>query len=180
MMIYPQPIGCPLLTKMDLGSSFSNHLRLISNSSYISKLTEKAVFQQLNNQLSINKLYPKLQSLYRQYHSTETALLKVTNDILFNMNSQRVSSLVLLYLSAAFDTIDHSILFNRLKYNLGINHGSALSWFESYLTNSELRIHVDGSISNEFTLNCGVPEGSCLDPLLFIIYASEVFSLFSY
>ena len=69
------------LKKVDLGSSFSN-LRLISNSSYISKLTEKAVFQQLNNHLSTNKLYPKLQSAYRKYHSTEKALLKVRNGIL--------------------------------------------------------------------------------------------------
>ena len=89
------------------------------------------------------------------------------------MNSQRVSLLVLLDLSAAFDTIDLSILLNRLKYNLGIN-GSALSWFESYLTNRILRIHVDGSISEEFTLNYGVPQGSCLGPLLSIIYTSEM------
>ncbi len=118
-----------------------SNLRLISNLSYISKLTEKAVFQQLNNHFSINKLYPKLHSAYRKYHSTETALLKVTNDILLNMNSQRVSLLVLLYLSAAFDTIDHSILLNRLKYNLAIN-GAALSWFESYLTNRKLYVSI--------------------------------------
>ena len=133
---WKEAIGYPLLKKVELGSSFSN-LRLISNLSYIFKLTEKAVFQQLNNHLLINKLYPKLQSACRKYHSTETALLKVTNDILLNMNSQRVSLLVLLDLSAAFDTIDHSILLNHLKYNLGIN-GTALSWFESYLTNRKL------------------------------------------
>ena len=83
-------------------------------------------------------------------------MLKVTNDILLNMNSERVSLLVLLDLNAAFDTIDHSILLNRLKYNLGIN-GTVLSWFESYLTNRKLPIHVDDSISKEFTLNYGVP-----------------------
>ena len=61
------------------------------------------------------------------------------------MSNQPVSLLVLLDLSAAFDTIDHSILLNRLKQNFGIN-GTALSWFKSYLTNRKLRIHVDGSI----------------------------------
>ena len=120
--MWKEAIGYPLLKKVDLCSSFPN-LRLISNLSYISKLTEKAVFQQLNNHLSINKLYPKLQSAYRKYHSTETALLKVTNDILLNMSNQQVSLLVLLDLSAAFDTIDHSILLNRLKQPLylGLN-----------------------------------------------------------
>ena len=94
------------MKKVDLGSSFSN-LCLISNLSYIAKLTEKVVFKQLNNHLLINKLYPKLQSAYWKFHSTETALLKVTNDSLLNMNSQRVSLLVPLDLSAAFDAIDH-------------------------------------------------------------------------
>ena len=173
--MWKEAIGYPLLKKVDLGSSFPN-LRLISNLSYISKLTEKAVFQQLNNHLLINKLYPKLQSAYRKYHSTETALLKITNDILLNMSNQQVSLLVLLDLSAAFDTIDHSVLLNRLKQNFGIN-GTALSWFKSYVTNRKLRIHVDGSISKEFALNHGVPQGSCLGPLLFIIYASDMFSV---
>ena len=79
--IWKEAIGYPQSKKVDLGSSFSN-LRLISNSSYISRLTEKAVFQQLNNHLSTNKLYPKLQSAYRKYHSTEKALLKIRNGIL--------------------------------------------------------------------------------------------------
>ena len=124
----------------------------------------------------LNDLYPILQSAYRRYHSTETALLKVTNDILLNMNSQRVSLLVLLDLSAAFDTIDHKILLKRLQNNLGIG-GTALLWFASYLSNRKQRIHVNGSISDEFTYNCGVPQGSCLGPLLFIIYASDMFSV---
>ena len=102
------------------------HLCPISNLSYISKLTEKAVFQQLNKYLSTHELYPKLQSAYRKHHSTETALLKVINDILVNMNNQHVSLLVLLDLSAAFDTIDHSLLIDRLKYKLGVN-GTALA-----------------------------------------------------
>ena len=173
--VWKEAIGYPLLKKVNLDTSFTN-LRLISNLSYISKLTEKAVFHQLNNHLSLHELYPKLQSAYRKNHSTETALLKVTNDILVNMNSQRVSLLVLLDLSAAFDTIDHSILLNRLKYNVGVN-GTALSWFASYLTNRKQRIHLNSSISEEFVLKYGVPQGSCLGPLLFIIYASEMFSI---
>ena len=170
-----EAIGYPLLKDVDCGTTFTN-LRLISNLSYISKLTEKAVFQQLNKYLSTHELYPKLQSAYRKHHSTETALLKVINDILVNMNSQHVSLLVLLDLSAAFDTIDHSLLIDRLKYKLGVN-GTVLAWFSSYLTNRKQRIHINGSISEIFALNYGVPQGSCLGPLLFIIYASEMFSV---
>ncbi len=85
-----------------------------------------------------------------------------------------IHSLVLLDLSAAFNKIDNSILLSHLKYNLGIN-GTALIWFESYQMNRKPGIHVDGSISKEFTLSYGVPRGSCLGSLLFIIYASEMF-----
>ena len=79
-------------------------------------------------------------------------------------------------LSAAFDTIDtidHSIFLNHLKYNVGVN-GTALSWFASYLTNIKQRIHLNCSISEEFVLKYGVPQGSCRGPLLFIIYASAM------
>ena len=92
------------------------------------------------------------------------------------MNSQHVSLLVLLDLSAAFDTIDHFLFLDRLKYKLSVN-GTALAWFSSYLTNRKQRIRRNGSISEIFALNYGVPQGSCLGPLLFIIYASEMFSV---
>ena len=94
---------------------------------------------------------------------TETALLKVKNDILLNMNKQHVTLLVLLDLSAAFDTIDHCILLERLKSVFGIR-GTALSWFASYLSNRSQQICIDGSLSANFKLTCGVPQGSCLGP----------------
>ena len=82
----------------------------IINLQYISKLTEKAVFQQTHSHMAINSLYPELQSSYRQHHGTETALLKVMNDVLLNMNSQQATLMVLLDLSAAFDTVNYDIL----------------------------------------------------------------------
>ena len=99
---------------------FAN-LRPISNLQFASKLTERAVFCQIHDHLTINRLYPKAQSAYREHHSTETALLRVKNDILLNVNQQRVTSLVLLDLSPAFDTVDHTILLNRLSSDFGIS-----------------------------------------------------------
>ena len=92
----------------------------------MSKLIERAPFNQIHGFLVSNNLYPVAQSAYRRNHSTETALLKVMNDILLNMNKQQVTILVLLDLSAAFDTVDHSILLDRLSSKLGLN-GTATS-----------------------------------------------------
>ena len=165
----------PLLKKSGLDLKFQN-LRPVSNLPFISKLTESAVANQMQTHMSVNHMYPVFQSAYRKQHSTETVLLKVHNDILMNMNKQRVTLLVLLDLSAAFDTVNHDILLSRLQSNIGIG-GSVLSWFESYLSGRSQRIFVNGSVSNKFHLPCGVPQGSCLGPLLFNIYASKIFDI---
>ena len=104
----------------------------ISNSQFTSKLPEKAVAIQLQTHMLTNGLFPEMQSAYREHHSTEMALLKVKNDILMNMDMGHVTLLVLLDLSAAFDTVDHDILIHRLQSLFGLR-GSALQWFRSYL-----------------------------------------------
>ena len=96
----------PILKNPSLISEFSN-LRPISNLHFISKLTECAVFDRLQPHMLDHALYPLPQSAYRKSHSTETELIKVQNDILMNMDRQQVTLLVLLNLSAAFDTMDH-------------------------------------------------------------------------
>ena len=128
---WKEAVVIPLLKKLGLESLFKN-LRPVSNLAYISKLTERAVFNQIYDHLVRSGLYPLLQSAYRRYHSSETALVKVANDMLLNMNSQRVTLLVLLDLSAAFDTVDNAILLKRLSTDFGIG-GKALEWFSSYL-----------------------------------------------
>ena len=113
---------------------------------------------------------------YRKGHSTETALLKVQNDFLMNMNRKHVTLLVLLDLSAAFDTVDHNILLACLKSCIGIN-GTALNWFTSYLNNRSQRVSLNGFTSDSFRLPYGVPQGSCLGSLLFTIYSSKLFEV---
>ena len=100
-----------------------------------------------------------LQSAYKPFHSTESALLKVQNDILTDIDNRKGVILVLLDLSATFDTIDHGVLLRIMESRLGIT-GTVLNWFQSYLTNRTSLYH----------LLCGVPQGSVLGPILFTIY----------
>ena len=124
----------------------------------------------------MNKLFPLLQSSFRKFHSTESAPLIVKNDILLNMNRQHVTLLVLLDLRAAFDTIDHGILLERLRSAFGVRD-TALSWIASYLSSRTEQVSIDGTLSIKFNLECGVPQGSCLGPLLFLVYASKIFEI---
>ena len=165
----------PLLKKRGVAPIFQN-LRPISNLAFISKLTERIVANQTQRYMTENKLYPLLKSEYRKNHSTETALLKVKNDLLLNMDKSHVSLLVLLDLSAAFDTVDHDILLRRLREKLGLT-GTALTWFSSYLTGRQQKVSMNGTFSDLFELKSGVPQGSCLGPLLFTIYASKLFEV---
>ena len=123
---WKESIVTPLLKKQSLDLVFKN-FRPISNLSFVSKLTERVATDQIQSYLNEPDLFPSsLQSAYRRHHSTETALLKVKNDILMNMENQKVKLLVLLDLSAAFDTVDHRILLDRLQFDFGIS-GSALN-----------------------------------------------------
>ena len=128
----------------------------------------------MQSYMASNQLYPVLQSAYRQHHSTETALLKVKNDILMSMNNQHVILLVLLDLSAAFDTVDHAILLECLRDELDV-FGTVLSWFSSYCANRTQTVLIDDVYS--FDVKFGVPQGSYLGPLLFTIYTSELFKI---
>ena len=142
---WEEALVSPLLKKSGVLSEFTN-LRPVSNVQYVSKLTECAVFDQTHAHLTSHGLYPPFRSAYRKCHSTETALLKVQNDILMNLDSQRVTLLVLLDLSVAFDTVDHGVLLNRLNTSFGVR-GSALQWFASYLLNRSKRVSFDQNLS---------------------------------
>jgi len=116
---------------------------------------------------------PPLQSAYRRNHSTETALIKVVSDIPNAADVRKVTLLGLLDVSAAFDTVDHVILLRRLELSLGLG-GSVLEWFRSFLANRSQAVTFHGVTSDYTSLLHGVPQGSVLGPLLFILYTADV------
>ena len=140
----------------------------MSNLCFISKVLEKVIAQQLNEHLVLNNLQEPFQSAYRSGHSTETALLRIQNDIVKAIGEQKVVLLTMIDLSAAFDTVNHECLLSTLQ-DLGIRD-TALQWFRSYLTCRQQKININGTLSNSMDLTCGVPQGSVLGPILFTVY----------
>uniref|UniRef100_A0A9J8CVH8 Reverse transcriptase domain-containing protein n=1 Tax=Cyprinus carpio carpio TaxID=630221 RepID=A0A9J8CVH8_CYPCA len=159
----------PLIKKPQLDPKELVNYRPISNLPFLSKILEKVVSSQLYSFLEKNGICEDFQSGFRPYHSTETALLRVTNDLLLSSDRGCISLLVLLDLSAAFDTIDHTILLHRLEHFVGIN-GSTLAWFKSYLYDRHRFVAVNEELSYRSQVQYGVPQGSVLGPLLFTLY----------
>ena len=143
---------------------------------FLSKVLERLVLSQLNEHLNYNNLFSPLKSAYRPNHSIETALLRVFRGLLTALDNNKICILTLLNSSAAFDTIDHQILLTRLQQSFGI-FGSALSWFRSYLSNRTQAITVNGLHSQQTTIHFGVPQGSVLGPVLFILYTQPLFDV---
>ena len=123
----------PLLKKPSLNRDSMKNYRPVSNLSFLSKVLEKVVENQLNSHINSSNASNQYQSAYRKFHSSETALLTIHNDILASMDAGKVTALTLLDLSAAFDTINHTFLLRRLDDWFGVT-GKALDWFKSYLT----------------------------------------------
>ena len=163
----------PLLKKSGLDKEVLKNYRPVSNLSFISKVLEKVVAKRLDDHMLDNNLYSSVQSAYRERHSTETALLKVQSDILTALDSGSGAVLLMLDLSAAFDTIDHGILLSRLNSLYGIS-GDALDWFKSYLSNRVQRVIIGDTVSECKNLNFGVPQGSVLGPKIYCMYTKPI------
>ena len=117
------------------------NFRPVSNLAYLGKLIERIAAARLNEHMSENNLHEMLQSAYKQYTSTETAMLKIKHDILCALDNKKCVMLILLNLLAAFDTVDHNILLHRLATRVGVV-GDALAWFESHITNRTQAINI--------------------------------------
>jgi hypothetical protein len=163
----------PLLKKSGLDKEDLNNFRPVANLSFLGKMIERVVSPRLLSVIAEYDLQDPFQSAYRANHSTETALLRVHNDILRAMDSGKITALILLDLSAAFDTVDHKILLHRLETNIGIT-GAALRWCQSYLQNRSQCVRIGQSSSEAVALDYSVPQGSVLGPQWFIIYTLPV------
>ena len=159
--------------KNNLSHTEIKNFRPISNLSFLSKILEKVIHVQLTDYLNKNNLNDPMQSGFTTNCSTETALLKVQSDILDALGRNEVALMVLLDLSSAFDTLDHSQLLETLYVCYNVTD-KALLWIESYLTDRKQFVRVRESRSNPFNLVCGVSQGSILGPLLFKMYISPL------
>ena len=166
----------PALKKPSLNPNDFKNYRPISNLACISKIIERSVSSQLKEHCALNKIDMYYQSAYKVNHSTETALMRVQNDLLKAVDSQGGAVLVLLDLSAAFDTIDHQVLLRTLQEHIGIT-GTALSWFRSYLSDRHQSVKIGKTVSKSRPLPYGVPQGSVLGPQLFSIYTLPLHSV---
>ena len=141
-------------------------------------MIERAVCNQITKYVGTTRMAEKFQSMSKASHSTETALIKVKDDILRATNNQSVTCLILLNLSVAFDTVSHPLLLNRLQHCFSIQ-GTVLKWIENYMLDHSQRVSLEDSNNRAVTLyhttlKQGVPKGSVLGPILFTLYTSNV------
>ena len=152
--------------------NIKSNYRPISVLPTVSRLFEKVLYGQLYQYLDENKLLYLHQSGFRSLHSCVTCLLKSTNDWYTDIDRGNVNAVVFIDLKKAFDTVDHSILLEKLSL-YGIRD-IELEWFRSYLSGRKQCCKVNGHISNIESIRYGVPQGSCLGPLLFLIYINDL------
>ena len=166
----------PILKKPTLDPNDLLNYCPISNLTFLSKLLERVVHEQLMSYISTNNLLPDEQLVYHKHRSTETAVLRVLSDAFAAADRGLVTLIGFLDLSAAFDTVDHRILLNRLNHSFGVED-VALGWMASYLEKRSQFVRFYGSVSSTAYVSASVPQGSVLGPVYFIAYTADDFRI---
>ena len=164
-----QSVIAPLIKKYNLDHDENKSYRPISNIEFISKIIEKVVSIRLDEHMNINDLHTPEQFAYKKRHSTEHLVLQVVDEVLVGFEKGSATIVILLDLSAAFDTVNLNKLMLMLENELHIK-GTALAWFESFLFGRTQKVIVGSSFSEILITLYGVPQGSVLGPVLFNIY----------
>ena len=151
---------------------YPKNYRPVSLLPIFSKILERAVFQQVVEYFEINNLIHPSHHGFRSKHNTSTALLEMYDVWVEAFDNGDLSAVVLLDMSAAFDLVDHELLINKLEV-YGLEDGP-LSWMKSYLENRKQKVYIDGCLSEALDVDVGVPQGSILGPLLYVIFTNDL------
>jgi hypothetical protein len=174
MSIFPAPLKIakiiPIHKKDDM-KLFDNY-RPISILPSVSKVFERVIYNQIYNYFDINNLFHPSQYGFRSKHSTELALIELVQKIINSMDNNELPLHIFLDLSKAFDSLNHDILIHKLSY-YGIK-GKSLDLLKNYLFNRKQYVIMGDNKSDFLTIKCGVPQGSIIGPLLFIIYVNDI------
>ena len=161
---------CPIFKKGD--KTHCENYRPISLLSNISKLFERVMYVRLENFLKSSDILYKYQFGFRKQHSTNHTLLSIVEKIRSSLDKKMYTCGVFIDLEKAFDTVNHKILLSKLNH-YGIR-GTANTWFFSYLSSRYQSVMLNGVTSSRKVITCGVPQGSILGPLLFLIYINDM------